>query len=164
MKSRLSAAVLTLGVLATLAPMTARAEHCDSRVIIFSSPGLNSNALTCSIAEHDADSRLINPGSTSVTMAYTLLDSAVCTPGTDKMFGEFNGLGLIAKRVTLSCIHDETLGYYRFEQANSTAISRTAMGCLTATVLDEEELEANGAYPSNSFHTIDTVSCPGGGF
>ena len=156
----LAIVALTLGV-----PSMASAEHCTSNIVIFSTNSnlnraVNSNAATCLILEHDADSRLINPGSDIVSVRFTLGDGTcqVADPenGTsaDTLEGTLDGLGVEDLLITLTCRYDATLDFYSYNTIEWVSIDPAATGCITAAVEGQQ----------NSFHTLGTLSCPDGGF
>lgn len=133
-------AILAMGLVASLAPLSAHASHCDSHVIMFPSPyGLNANVLTCFADEgEDIDGRIIPPGSTGITVAYTV-DLGAEVP---YVWANISGsLFPAGKRVKLPRIQ-LTGGSFRYEGSAQSfpPPGRTASGCVTATVevLDDE--------------------------
>lgn len=153
-----------LGVLASalLIPMSAQATHCADRLIIFSSNNatggrsINSNAVTCSVFEHDYDGRLINPGSDQVSVRLTLPTGGTCQTADEEngieaetRQGHIEGLGA-DEELTLTCFFDATLAFHAF-RSGLISIDPLAQGCITATVPSE--------FEETSFHTIGELDC-----
>lgn len=133
-------AVLALGMVAALAPLSAQANHCSANVIMFPRPyGLNANAVTClADGSEDTDGRIIPPGSTGITFAYTV----DLGPEVPHVWANISGSLLPAARVKLPRIQLAG-GTFRYEGGAQT-FARTASGCVTATVeVEDDELNTN---------------------
>lgn len=146
-------AVLALAALAS--PLASRADHtCATDIIIFSYPAsVNSNVVKCTLdTSDDVDGRLINPGSTSVSVRFTGAADG------DTLTAILNGLGFVNKSITLRSEPGTVPGTFAYDSA-SIAIpgGRTASGCLTATLPTiVEDIDENGdPIPAmTGFHTV----------
>jgi hypothetical protein len=154
MRSKVAAAIATLSLALLAVPTMAGADHhCSTSIVIFSSPsGLNSQAALCLLVEQETqevgfDPRLINPGSTGISVRYTVdLGASVPT-----LTAVLNGLGFEDQEITLT--RAEILaGLYAYDSAViELPAGAASSGCVTASI--ELVLDAN------SFHTID-AGCP----
>lgn len=152
MPTRLIASLAAL-ILATLAvPLSASASHnCSTSIVIFSQPvGLNTQALVCltvgqEVDEVGFDPRIINPGSTAISVRYTIDLGA----GVPTLTAVLNGLGFEDHEVTLT--RGEPLpGLFAYDSAAvELPNGATSSGCVTASIPSVED--------SNSFHTIDAA-------
>lgn len=154
MKKRLSM-LLTMGALALAVfavPAPSLAGHCDVRnTVIFSYIGgqfaLNPNAAVC-IADPDDeiyDTRIINPGSTLISVRHTTDYGA----GVPTLTAVIDGLGFEAQTITLTRRITATgSGVY---DSDEFEIDPAASGAVTATV----------TLPVGSvavcFHTLDAA-------
>jgi len=150
---RLIPGVLALAALAS--PLASRADHtCATDIIIFSYPAsVNSNVAKCAVdPSDDVDGRLINPGSTSVSVRYTGGADG------DTLIGILNGLGFVNKSITLRSEPGTVPGTFSYDSA-SVAIpgGRTAAGCLTVTlptIVDDIDENGDPIPASSGFHTV----------
>lgn len=152
MKRSLLAALL---LAAAAAPQLGHANHtCSAEIVIFSYPAsVNSNVAKCAVdPSDDVDGRLINPGSTSISVRYT------GAADTETLTAVLNGLGFVNKQIILRPEPGTVPGTVSYDSA-SVAIpgGRTASGCLTATlpaIVGDIDAEGNPIPLSNSFHTV----------
>lgn len=137
-------------LVATLVPSSAFAEHCDDTIVIFSDPiSVNSNVICLVAGEDLGDTRIINPGSTGVSLRYTQ-DFGAGTPAITVLV---NGLGIENEVVTLTR-GTTTAGSFVYD-SDVLAIDPAAVGCITAALTDEW----GGADSSETaFHTVGS-SC-----
>lgn len=135
------AAVLALGIVAALAPMSAQADHCNGEVIIFS---YNNPAATydprsgvCNVDNgEDVNGSIIYPGATAISIRYSLpIDGDPAFVWVD-LSGSLFPAG---KRVKLKPAPGLVSGSYY--DSDNIAIGRTTFGCVHADVElpDEEE-------------------------
>lgn len=132
---RRTAALLAVGIVAALAPIGARATHCDSNVFIFSDTrgvGVAYIGGVVCIADEgeETDSRYLQPGADSVYVRYAEdLGESVTS-----LTGELNGLGFDHTPITLTrkALTGGTFAY------DSTSLDipagAGATGCVSATV------------------------------
>lgn len=152
MKKRLSL-MLTMGALALAVgsvPAPSLASHCDvTNTVIFSYIGgqlaVNANAGVC-IADPDDeiyDTRIINPGSTLISVRHTT-DYGVANP---TLTATLNGLGFDNQVITLTRAVTTT-GAAVYD-SDDFEIDPTASGAVTATVT-----LPNASTVTVCFHTI----------
>ena len=157
---RRAALFAAAGLIATLAPIGAKADPawCESNIVIFSytadADALNTNAAACIVAGPDTapyDGRLINPGSTSISIRDT--NGAVSSAQT--ITAVVNGLGYNNVTVTLTrtAVGAGPATSYVYD-SDLLPIDPTASGCVTAVV----PLEDDPIVGATAFHTIDS-SC-----
>lgn len=136
------AAVLALGIVAALAPMSAHADHCNKNVLIFS---YNNPAATydprgavCDVdSGEDLDGRIIYPGATSISVRYLLAVDG----DPDFVWADLSGsLFPGGKRVKLKPEPGLVSGTYY--DSDNISIGRTVFGCVTVDVeLPDEDPE-----------------------
>jgi hypothetical protein len=156
MRKTLSRLTLLASVVsvAVLGPVSARAtSNCDSHIVVFSAPvGANSNVAWCSAGFDDTgayDGRIINPGSTGISLRYT----TDLGPDYPKINATLNGLGFTNKNVVLS----RTIGQLGTTYDSATIglpSGRTSSGCVTVSI---EIPDSGGDIETNSFHTVDAA-------
>lgn len=137
MKKRLSM-LLTMGALALAVgavPTPSLAAHCDVRnTVIFSYVGgqfaINSNAAVCLADPDDEiyDTRIINPGSTLISVRHT----TDYGPAVPTLTAVIDGLGFEAQTITLTRALTAT-GSAIYD-SDDFEIDPTASGAITATV------------------------------
>ena len=140
--------VLALGLVASLAPMSAQAEHCSKDVLIFSytvPAAYDLGSGVCNVDEgEDVDGRIIYPAATQIAVRYLL--SVENDPAF--IYADLSGsLFPTGKRVKL--IRGPGLAGGFFYDSANVAIPRTASGCVTADV------EVPGEDPED---TLDETS------
>lgn len=142
-------AMLAMGLVASMAPMSAQANHCNRQIVIFPSPvGLNSNVAACLADEgEDIDGRIIYPGSTGFSGRYTEdLGEGVPVLWVH-LTGTFTAPGgqvtVLDTRQKMTRQFDSTLGFWSYNLGSQTMPGgRTVTGCLTADVeLPDEDPE-----------------------
>lgn len=130
---KVSLLVLGLGLVASIAPLSAQADHCNSNVVIFNRPvSVNSGAVVClgSPDTDEVDGRVIYPGSTAITVRYII----GCAAG-DTIGGTLSG-SLLNTAITLTCSLSAT-GAASFNSPE-VALPAGGQGCVTATINDPE--------------------------
>ena len=143
--------IIAVGIVAgaLLASVGAHAEgECSTDLIVFSYPaGVNSQVAVCVAAEEEArtagyDPRLINPGSDSISVRYTV-DLGAATP---TLTAVVDGLGFDAVEVTLTRV-EAFPGLFAYD-SDLIIIPEgpTASGCITAMIPDLEV--------TTGFHTV----------
>lgn len=108
-------------VLFALAPSAGWSSHCASRIVVFSRNdvqrtagvgAVNANAVACEAAEVEAaDTRLITPAATEITVRYTL------DVGVPTLTAVVTGLGFDNAALPLTRSIDSTTGLYSYRSA-----------------------------------------------
>jgi hypothetical protein len=157
---RRAALFAVAGMIAALAPIGAKADPawCESNIVIFSYTGgrlaVNSNVAVCTVLGPDTapyDGRLINPGSTAISIRDT--NGGVSTDPT--ITAVINGLGYNNQTITLTrtAVGAGPATSYVYDSA-SLPIDPTATGCITAEV----PAEGDPVTGATAFHTLG-ASC-----
>lgn len=148
---RATAGLILAAAAATIAPNMAFADHCDDSIVIFSYPiSVNSNAGLCLAAGEDlGDTRIINPGTTDVSLRYTADFGA----GTPEITAIVNGLGIVNQVVTLKR-EAFTTGEFVYD-SDLLPVDPAAVGCITAVLTEDWGGPDNG---ETAFHTVG-ASC-----
>jgi len=159
MRSRIAAAIIASAIVAVMAPIGARADHCTnpdvSSVIIFSGymapqpvgqNSVNTNAAAC-IADSDHttpyDGRWINPGSNGISIRY------IIGANLGAISAQINGLGFKNVVVPLT----RNAGGTAYNSA-AQALDASATGCITAEILlYPDSPEQN---PRSTYRTVPT--------
>lgn len=141
MRVRAFAAAMLVALLVLLVPMASQASHCQSAIIVYSSPpGVYLNQVACLVAGQEmdqagVDGRLLWPGATDILVRYTV-DQGVTTP---TLAAVVNGLGFQDQQVTLTRV-DAGFGIFFYDsQPLPIPAGPMVMGCITASIAQVED-------------------------
>jgi len=143
----------------SLVPGSAFADHCDDTMVIFSGlaspvaerpiPKANANAACLVLGEDAGDTRIINAGSTEITVRFTEDFGA----GTPQITAVVDGLGFTNRTITLTRQPGPVDGFV-YDSAK-LALDPSKVGCITAELTDDFGGPDTG---STAFHTVGS-SC-----